>query len=139
MPRKIVTAIILVPLAVVIIAFAVANRQIVTVSFDPFSVTEPAAVVDAAAVRADHPVAHYRRADRRGRGMAAAEQVARDRAAPGARGGRFARKGRCAGRPGGRADHGPERRQPAAAAQAEAAGPVIDVARRRKTKRARRL
>ena len=43
--RKIVTAIIVIPLAVVIIAFAIANRQIVTVSFDPFSVTEPAAVV----------------------------------------------------------------------------------------------
>ena len=43
--RKIVTAIIVIPLAVVIIAFAIANRQMVTVSFDPFSVTEPAAVV----------------------------------------------------------------------------------------------
>jgi uncharacterized integral membrane protein len=45
LPRKIVTAIIVIPLAVVIIAFAIANRQMVTVSFDPFSVTEPAAVV----------------------------------------------------------------------------------------------
>jgi uncharacterized integral membrane protein len=35
--RKIVAAVILIPLAIVIIAFAVANRQIVTVSFDPFS------------------------------------------------------------------------------------------------------
>lgn len=43
MPRRIVTAIIVIPLAVIIIAFAVANRQEVTVSFDPFSVTEPAA------------------------------------------------------------------------------------------------
>jgi len=41
--RKIVMALILVPLAVIIIAFAVANRQIVTVSFDPFSVDQPAA------------------------------------------------------------------------------------------------
>jgi uncharacterized integral membrane protein len=41
--RKIVAALILVPLAVVIIAFAVANRQLVTVSFDPFSANEPAA------------------------------------------------------------------------------------------------
>ncbi len=40
--RKIVTAIIVVPLAIVIIAFAVANRQVVTVSFDPFSSTSPA-------------------------------------------------------------------------------------------------
>ena len=40
--RKIVTTIIVVPLAVVIIAFAVANRQAVTVSFDPFSATAPA-------------------------------------------------------------------------------------------------
>ena len=42
MLRKIVTAIIVVPLAAVIIAFAVANRQAVTVSFDPFSATAPA-------------------------------------------------------------------------------------------------
>ncbi|HMJ27947.1 MAG TPA: LapA family protein, partial [Xanthobacteraceae bacterium] len=42
MLRKIVTAIIVVPLAAVIIAFAVANRQIVTVSFDPFTSVNPA-------------------------------------------------------------------------------------------------
>jgi uncharacterized integral membrane protein len=41
--RKIIAAVILVPLAVVIIAFAVANRQIVTVSLDPFSSEHPAA------------------------------------------------------------------------------------------------
>jgi len=40
--RKIFTAIIVVPLAIVIIAFAVTNRQMVTVSFDPFSATDPA-------------------------------------------------------------------------------------------------
>ena len=40
--RKIVTAIIVVPLVVVIVAFAVANRQAVTVSFDPFSSASPA-------------------------------------------------------------------------------------------------
>jgi hypothetical protein len=43
--RKIVAALILVPLAIVIIAFAVANRQIVTVSLDPFSSNPPAAAV----------------------------------------------------------------------------------------------
>jgi len=43
--RKIVAALIVIPLAIVIIAFAVANRQSVTVSFDPFSASEPAAVV----------------------------------------------------------------------------------------------
>ena len=43
MLRKIVAALILVPLAVIIIAFAVANRQVVTVSFDPFSGSAPAA------------------------------------------------------------------------------------------------
>ncbi|HEY6833805.1 MAG TPA: LapA family protein [Pseudolabrys sp.] len=42
MLRKIVTAVIVVPLAVIIVAFAVANRQSVTVSFDPFSATAPA-------------------------------------------------------------------------------------------------
>jgi uncharacterized integral membrane protein len=40
--RKILTAIIVVPLAVVIVLFAVANRQSVTVSFDPFSSAAPA-------------------------------------------------------------------------------------------------
>jgi uncharacterized integral membrane protein len=40
--RKIVTALIVVPLAVIIIAFAVANRQAVTVSFDPFTAVSPA-------------------------------------------------------------------------------------------------
>jgi uncharacterized integral membrane protein len=43
--RKIVAALVLVPLAIVIIAFAVANRQIVTVSLDPFSAEHPAASV----------------------------------------------------------------------------------------------
>ncbi len=40
--RKIVTAVIVIPLAVLIVAFAVANRQSVTVSFDPFSTVSPA-------------------------------------------------------------------------------------------------
>ena len=40
--RKIVTAVIVVPLAIVIVAFALANRQAVTVSFDPFSSANPA-------------------------------------------------------------------------------------------------
>ena len=40
--RKIVAAVILIPLAIVIIAFAVANRQMVTVSLDPFSSEHPA-------------------------------------------------------------------------------------------------
>ena len=43
--RKIVAAVILIPLAIVIIAFAVANRQIVTVSLDPFSPEHPASSV----------------------------------------------------------------------------------------------
>ena len=45
MLRKIVAAVILVPLAVIIIAFAMANRANVTVSFDPFAAAEPAASV----------------------------------------------------------------------------------------------
>jgi uncharacterized integral membrane protein len=40
--RKIATWIILVPLAALIIVFAVANRQAVTLSFDPFSSANPA-------------------------------------------------------------------------------------------------
>jgi uncharacterized integral membrane protein len=43
--RKIITAIIVIPLAAIIIAFAVANRQTVTVSFDPFSSSSPAYAV----------------------------------------------------------------------------------------------
>jgi uncharacterized integral membrane protein len=43
--RKIIAAIILVPLGVIIIAFAVANRQIVAVSLDPFSAEHPAALL----------------------------------------------------------------------------------------------
>ncbi|HUI14993.1 MAG TPA: lipopolysaccharide assembly protein LapA domain-containing protein [Xanthobacteraceae bacterium] len=41
--RRIVVLLILVPLGVIIIAFAVANRQGVTVSFDPFGGSTPAA------------------------------------------------------------------------------------------------
>src|SRR5438094_9936199 len=40
--RKIVTAFVLVPLAIIIVMFAVANREIITVSFDPFDSTRPA-------------------------------------------------------------------------------------------------
>lgn len=40
--RKIVTAVVLVPLAIVIVAFAVANRQAIVVSFDPFDSVNPA-------------------------------------------------------------------------------------------------
>lgn len=42
MIRKVVTAVILVPLTIVIVGFAVANRQAVTVSFDPFNAASPA-------------------------------------------------------------------------------------------------
>jgi uncharacterized integral membrane protein len=42
MIRKVVTALVLIPLAIVFIAFAVANRRTVTVSFDPFDPSEPA-------------------------------------------------------------------------------------------------
>src|SRR3970040_2416408 len=40
--RKVLVAAVLIPLAVVIVMFAVANRGIVTVTFDPFSTTNPA-------------------------------------------------------------------------------------------------
>jgi uncharacterized integral membrane protein len=42
MLRKVVATLILVPLAILIIAFAVANRQAVVISFDPFSAADPA-------------------------------------------------------------------------------------------------
>lgn len=42
MIRKILAAVILVPLGLVIVGLAVANREIVTVSFDPFNAATPA-------------------------------------------------------------------------------------------------
>jgi uncharacterized integral membrane protein len=45
MIRKLVTALLLVPLAIVFIALAVANRQTVVVSFDPFDQANPAFVL----------------------------------------------------------------------------------------------
>ena len=45
MVRKLVFWLVLVPLAIVILMFAVANREIVTVSFDPFNSADPAASV----------------------------------------------------------------------------------------------
>jgi uncharacterized integral membrane protein len=40
--RKFVAIAILVPLAIIIVMFAVANREIITVSFDPFDSVHPA-------------------------------------------------------------------------------------------------
>jgi len=45
MVRKVALWLVLVPLAIVILMFAVANRQLVTVSFDPFAASDPAAAV----------------------------------------------------------------------------------------------
>jgi uncharacterized integral membrane protein len=42
MLRKIITWVVILPPVIVLVAFAVANRQAVTVSFDPFSITAPA-------------------------------------------------------------------------------------------------
>lgn len=42
MARKLFAAFVLVPLGVIFVVFAVANRQAVTVSFDPFNSTQPA-------------------------------------------------------------------------------------------------
>jgi uncharacterized integral membrane protein len=43
--RKFLTAIVLIPLGLVFIVFAVANRHLVTVSFDPFNSTDPSVAV----------------------------------------------------------------------------------------------
>src|SRR6185436_4252284 len=45
MLRKIVTALILIPIALAIVAFAVANRSAVTISLDPFAGEPPMASV----------------------------------------------------------------------------------------------
>src|ERR1700704_3300383 len=43
--RKFLTALVLIPLGLIFIVFAVANRHLVTVSFDPFNSTSPAVAV----------------------------------------------------------------------------------------------
>ena len=43
--RKFFTAVVLIPLGVVFVVFAVANRHLVTVSFDPFNSTDPSMAV----------------------------------------------------------------------------------------------
>ena len=45
MVRKLVFWLVLMPLAIIILMFAVANRELVTVSFDPFNSTSPAASI----------------------------------------------------------------------------------------------
>ncbi len=45
MIRKLVLALILIPLAVILVAFAVANRQTIVVSLDPFDEAHPALVM----------------------------------------------------------------------------------------------
>src|SRR5258708_8007046 len=43
--RKFFTALVLIPLGLIFIVFAVANRHLVTVSFDPFNSSDPSAGV----------------------------------------------------------------------------------------------
>ncbi len=43
--RKFLTYVVVIPLALIFVAFAVANRHFVTVSFDPFNSTDPALAV----------------------------------------------------------------------------------------------
>src|ERR1700694_3919644 len=43
--RKFFTALVLIPLGLIFIIFAVANRHLVTVSFDPFNSTDPSVAV----------------------------------------------------------------------------------------------
>lgn len=43
--RKFITALVVIPLAVIFIIFAVANRHLVTVSFDPFNTVDPSVAV----------------------------------------------------------------------------------------------
>ena len=45
MVRKLVFWLVLVPLAIIILMFAIANREFVTVSFDPFNAAQPAASI----------------------------------------------------------------------------------------------
>src|SRR5258707_5343967 len=43
--RKFFTALVVIPLGLIFIVFAVANRHLVTVSFDPFNSTDPSVAV----------------------------------------------------------------------------------------------
>ena len=43
--RKFLTAVVLIPLGLIFVVFAVANRHLVTVSFDPFNSTDPSIAV----------------------------------------------------------------------------------------------
>jgi uncharacterized integral membrane protein len=43
--RKFFTALVVIPLGIIFIVFAVANRHLVTVSFDPFNSTDPSVAV----------------------------------------------------------------------------------------------
>ena len=52
--RKFFSALVLVPLGLIFTVFAVANRHLVTVSFDPFNSTDPSVAVTDAAVRRHH-------------------------------------------------------------------------------------
>jgi uncharacterized integral membrane protein len=45
MLRRILTAVVVIPLLIIVVGFAVANRHAVTVSFDPFSAAQPAYAV----------------------------------------------------------------------------------------------
>ena len=53
MIRKIVTALVLIPLTVAIISFAVANRRAVVVSLDPFDQADPALAFSLPLLRPD--------------------------------------------------------------------------------------
>jgi uncharacterized integral membrane protein len=43
--RKFFTAVVLIPLGLILVVFAVANRHLVTVSFDPFNSTDPSIAI----------------------------------------------------------------------------------------------
>ena len=43
--RKFLTALVVIPLGLIFIVFAVANRHLVTVSFDPFNSTDPSVAI----------------------------------------------------------------------------------------------
>ena len=105
--RKFLTALIVIPLGLIFIVFAVANRHLVTVSFDPFNSERPIGCGDAAAVRRHHrggdPGGRWRAAWRPG--SASATGAARRASTRPMRAQARARIGRSAGprRPRGRA------------------------------------
>ena len=101
--RKFFTALVLIPLGLIFVVFAVANRHLVTVSFDPFNSSDPSRRGHAAAVRRHHRGGDFGRGGGRLRDLVPAAPLAA-RGAPA--------RGRCAAGAGATGRSARQRRAP---------------------------